>query len=39
METVNFKKQTWIEHIKFLLGAGGGLFGDGYLNQTIGLGK
>ncbi|RFU33045.1 hypothetical protein B7463_g3310, partial [Scytalidium lignicola] len=37
METVKSKRQTWINNIKFLLVAGGGLFGDGYLNQTIGL--
>ncbi|KIM97271.1 hypothetical protein OIDMADRAFT_44114 [Oidiodendron maius Zn] len=37
METANIQKSSWIENIKFLLVAGGGLFGDGYLNQTIGL--
>ena len=39
METANIQKRSWVENIKFLLVAGGGLFGDGYLNQTIGLGK
>ncbi len=38
MEATKSKRQVWIENIKFLLVAGGGLFGDGYLNQTIGLG-
>ncbi|KAL7787070.1 inorganic phosphate transporter [Trichoderma ceciliae] len=32
-----YKGSSWISTIKFLLVAGGGLFGDGYLNQTIGL--
>jgi PHS family inorganic phosphate transporter-like MFS transporter len=39
MDPANIQKRTWIKNIKFLLVAGGGLFGDGYLNQTIGLGK
>jgi hypothetical protein len=32
------KTQRWISNIKFILVAGGGLFGDGYLNSNIGLG-
>ncbi|KAL1878542.1 hypothetical protein VTK73DRAFT_7883 [Phialemonium thermophilum] len=32
-----FQGSNWTANIKYLLVAGGGLFGDGYLNQTIGL--
>lgn len=38
-ETQMTTRQKWISGIKFLLVAGGGLFGDGYLNTTIGLGE
>jgi MFS transporter, PHS family, inorganic phosphate transporter len=37
-EPVQTQRQRWRENIKFLWIAGGGLFGDGYLNTTIGLG-
>ncbi|KAH8810628.1 putative inorganic phosphate transporter C8E4.01c [Xylogone sp. PMI_703] len=37
MENAKPRRQIWVDNIKFLLVAGGGLFGDGYLNQTIGL--
>jgi hypothetical protein len=31
-------RQLLTSNLKFLFVAGGGLFGDGYLNTTIGLG-
>jgi hypothetical protein len=37
-EQVQTQRQRLRENIKFLLIAGGGLFGDGYLTTTIGLG-
>lgn len=38
MESAKSRNQVRMENIKFLLMTGGGLFGDGYLNNTIGLG-
>jgi hypothetical protein len=38
MELIQTREQTWFSNIKFLLVAGGGLFGDGYLNSNINLG-
>lgn len=32
------RRERFMSNIKFVLVAGGGLFGDGYLNTTIGLG-
>jgi PHS family inorganic phosphate transporter-like MFS transporter len=32
-------EKPWISNLKFILVAGGGLFADGYLNFTIGLGR
>lgn len=33
-----FETSTHFSHLKFLVVAGVGLFGDGYLNLSIGLG-
>ena len=37
-EQLRTRRQILNSNLKFLFVAGGGLFGDGYLNTTIGLG-